>query len=52
MSGKAMQVAVPPGEAALREMVTREESEGHFFGFAASLVQREGALAEPKAENL
>ena len=35
VSGKAMQVTVPHGEAALREMVTRE-SEGHCFGFAAS----------------
>jgi len=27
-----MQVAVPPGEAALREMLTRDESEGHCLG--------------------
>jgi hypothetical protein len=44
-----MEVAVSPGEAALREMVTGKESEGHFFGFAASLVPLERALAEPKA---
>jgi hypothetical protein len=46
-----MEVAVSQGEAALREMVTGNESEGHFFGFAASLVHREGAFAEPKMEN-
>lgn len=44
-----MEVAVSPGEAALREMVTGKASEGHFFGFAASLVPSEEALAEPKA---
>ena len=44
-----MQVAVPPGEAALREMLTRDESEGHCFGFAASLVHREDALPAPKS---
>ena len=44
-----MEVAVSPGEAALREMVTGKESEGHFFGFAASLIHQEEALAEPKA---
>jgi hypothetical protein len=46
--GKAIEVAVSPGEAALREMVTGKDSEGHFFGFAASLVHRKKALAEPK----
>jgi hypothetical protein len=29
-SGKAKEVAVSPGEAALREMVTGDEVEGHF----------------------
>jgi hypothetical protein len=48
MSGKAMQVFVSPGETALREMVTREESEGHYFWVAASLLHQEGAFAEPK----
>ena len=47
-----MEVTVSPGEAALRELVTGNESEGHFFGFAASLVHTEEALAEPKRENL
>jgi Fe-S oxidoreductase len=37
MSGKAMQVTIPPGTA-LREMVRRKESEGHCCGFAASFV--------------
>src|SRR5271165_636436 len=32
MSGKAMQVAVPPAGTVLREMLTRESSEGHCFG--------------------
>jgi hypothetical protein len=32
VSGKAKEVAVSPGEAALREMVTGKDSEGHFFG--------------------
>jgi hypothetical protein len=31
-----MEVSVSPGETALRELVTGKESEGHFFGFAAS----------------
>lgn len=31
-SGKAMEVAVSQGEAALREMVTGDEVEGHFLG--------------------
>jgi hypothetical protein len=35
LSGKAMQVTVPHGEAALREMLTGKD-EGHCFGFAAS----------------
>jgi hypothetical protein len=35
-SGKAMEVTVSQGEVALRELVTGNESEGHFFGFAAS----------------
>jgi hypothetical protein len=52
MSGKAMQVFVPRGETALREIVMRFESEGHNVGFAASFVHREGALAEPKRVSL
>jgi hypothetical protein len=36
LSGKAMEVTVSPGGTALRELVTGNESEGHFFGFAAS----------------
>jgi len=48
VSGKAMQVTVPPVGTALREMLNRELSEGHCCGFAASLVPVEGALAEPK----
>jgi hypothetical protein len=36
LSGKAMEVTVSPGEVALRELVMGNESEGHFFGFAAS----------------
>ena len=43
-----MEVAVSPGEAALREMVTGNEIEGHFLTVAASLVQGKAALAEPK----
>jgi hypothetical protein len=35
-SGKAKEVAVSPGGTALREKVTGKDSEGHFFGFAAS----------------
>ena len=35
-SGKAMEVTVSQGEVALRELVIGNESEGHFFGFAAS----------------
>jgi hypothetical protein len=46
-----MEVAVSQGEVALRELVTGNESEGHFFGFAASFVTSKKALAEPKAEN-
>lgn len=42
-----MQVSVSPGEAALREMVTRVESEGHCYWFAASLLQKKKAFAEP-----
>jgi hypothetical protein len=38
VSGKAMEVTVSPGGTALREMVTGKGSEGHFFGFAASLI--------------
>jgi hypothetical protein len=49
MSGKAMQVTVPPVGTALREMLNRESSEGHLLGFAASLLPGEGAFAEPKA---
>ncbi len=45
-----MQVTVPPGEMALREMLMRFESEGHCFGFAASLVHIKVALAAPKNE--
>jgi hypothetical protein len=48
LSGKAKEVAVSPGGTALREVVTGKYSEGHFFGFAASLVLGEEALAEPK----
>jgi len=48
-SGKAMEVTVSPGGTALRELLTGKESEGHFFGFAASLIHQEEALAEPKA---
>jgi hypothetical protein len=44
-----MEVAVSPGGTALRELLTGKESEGHFFGFAASLIHQEEALAEPKA---
>ena len=47
-SGKAIEVTLSPGELALREWVTGNESEGHFFGFAASFVHPEEALAEPK----
>jgi hypothetical protein len=36
LSGKAMEVTVSLGGTALRELVTGNESEGHFFGFAAS----------------
>jgi hypothetical protein len=39
-----MEVSAPPAGAGLREMVTGENSEGHCFGFAASLV--------PKKEHL
>jgi hypothetical protein len=49
-SGKAMQISVPNPGTVFREMVTRVESEGHFFWFAASLVQMKRALAEPKYE--
>ena len=38
LSGKAMQVIVPPGGTELREMLNRELSEGHCCGFAASLL--------------
>jgi hypothetical protein len=37
-SGQAMEVTVSRGGTALRELVTGKESEGHFFGFAASLM--------------
>jgi hypothetical protein len=57
LSGKAMQGAVPPGEAAFQAVVT-QVNEGHCFGFAASCYrmkkhlpsQREGneaAICEP-----
>ena len=36
LSGKAMEVTVSQGGTALRELVTGNASEGHFFGFAAS----------------
>jgi hypothetical protein len=36
LSGKAKEVAVSQGGTALRELVTGNEIEGHFFGFAAS----------------
>jgi hypothetical protein len=49
-SGKATEDAVPPDGAAPREMVTGKKSEGHCFGFAASLVPSEEALAKPKNE--
>jgi hypothetical protein len=35
-----MEVTVSLGGTALRELVTGKGSEGHFFGFAASLVHR------------
>jgi hypothetical protein len=38
LSGKAMQVAAPRTGTVLREMLTGKESEGHCFGFAASLL--------------
>jgi hypothetical protein len=50
--GKAMQVSVSPGEAALREMVTRDESEGHCFRFAASLLHKKKAFAKPNEHAL
>jgi len=43
-----MEVFIPPGGTALREMLTRDESEGHCFWFAASFVPQEEALPEPK----
>jgi hypothetical protein len=48
MSGKALQVFVPQGETALREILMRYESEGHNVGFAASLIDGKPALAAPK----
>jgi len=46
MSGKAIQVAVPPA-GTVRE-VTRGKSEGHGAEFAASLLPRKSAFAAPK----
>ncbi len=43
-----MQVTVPPGETALREMFRREESEGHCW-LRPLLLSTNEALAEPKA---
>ena len=45
-----MEVTVSQGGTALREFVTGKESEGHFFGFAASLILPQEAFAEPKVE--
>jgi hypothetical protein len=50
LSGKAMEVTISPGEVALRELVTGNESEGHFFGFAASFVHPNKAFAEPNCD--
>jgi hypothetical protein len=50
VSGKAMQVTVPPAGTALREKFGREASEGHCFG-CGLLVTCKGAFAEPKAGN-
>ena len=44
-----MQDTVSPGEAALREILNGE-SEGHCYGFAASLVLRVEAFGEPKVD--
>ena len=44
-----MQVAVSPGEAALREMVTRESSEGHCFGLRP-LNTGEGSTCRTKGQ--
>jgi hypothetical protein len=46
--GKAMEVAVSQGEVALRELVTGNESEGHFFGFAASFVTSKESTCRTK----
>lgn len=43
-----MEVFVPRGETALREFVKRVESEGHCYGFAASLLLEDEAFAKPK----
>jgi hypothetical protein len=48
MSGKAMQVAVPPGGSALREMTRSEKSEGHGAGVCGLFVDSNEALPEPK----
>jgi hypothetical protein len=49
MSGKAMQVTAPAVGTKLRDMLTRESSEGHCCRFEASLLPEEEAFAEPKA---
>ena len=51
MSGKAMQDAIPPAGTAFRELSSKdEESEGHCFEFAASLLPWNKALAKPKVD--
>jgi hypothetical protein len=52
LSGKAMEAADPQGGTVLREMLNRESSEGHCFGFAASLLPSEEAFPEPKQDTL
>jgi hypothetical protein len=47
-----MEAADPQGGTVLREMLNRESSEGHCFGFAASLLPSEEAFPEPKQDTL
>jgi hypothetical protein len=42
-----MEAAIPQGGTVLREMLNRESSEGHCYGFAASLLHLEEAFAAP-----
>jgi hypothetical protein len=48
VSGKAMQVTVPPAGTALREKFGREESEGHCFGLRP-LGYMQGSICRAKS---